>query len=69
MVVEAVYPMQGLLTEFGWDAFEITDKGAVQLENREMPKDIQDQLTKAVNSSTKTYRICEQTYKVMTAVC
>ena len=69
MVVEAADRTQGYLAENGWDAFEITDKGAAQLENKDMPKDIGEQLSKPIAATTKTYRICETTYKVMAAVC
>ena len=61
--------MQGVLANHGWNAFAITDEGADKLEKKQMPKDIGDQMTKAINSSTKAYRIVEGIYKVMAAVC
>ena len=69
MVVEAADRMQGMLAQNGWNLFEISDKGAEQLENKEMPKDIGDQLKKPIDAQTKIYRTCESTYKVMAAVC
>ena len=69
MVVEVADRKQGVLTQHGWNAFEITDKGVEQLEKKEMPADIGDQLNKAIQSVTKIYRTCEATYKVMSAVC
>ena len=65
MVVEAADRTQGLLADNNWNGFEVTEKGVEQLENQELPKDLGEQLGKAIAAETKAYRICETTYKAL----
>ena len=69
MLVDPVDQIQGLLQSYGWNQYEIDEKGTKALEDQRIPKDVEESISKAVLGLTKVYRLCQVTFQARLAVC
>ena len=69
MLVDPVDQIQGLLQSYGWNRYEIDEKGTKALEDQRIPKDVEESINKAVLGLTKVYRLCQVTFQARLAVC
>ena len=69
MLVEPVDLTQGLLQRNGWNQFQVDEKGAKALEDKQIPKDVDENIGKAILGLAKVYKGCQATLKASAAVC
>ena len=69
MLVEPVDLTQGLLQRHGWNQFQVDEKGAKALEDKQIPKDVDENINKAILGLAKVYKGCQGTLQASAAVC
>ena len=69
MLVEPVDLTQGLLQQKGWNQFQVDEKGAKALEDKQIPKDVDESINKAILGLEKVYKGCQATLQASAAVC